>query len=68
MGLRALRKIAGPLYKVGLWEVALYRCKAQVSVAKAKQRLGYRSEWPLARAMAETERWLRMQGYISKCD
>ena len=64
VGLRAGRKVAGSLYKLGRWEMAMYRSRAQISVARARERLGYRSAWPLARAMAETERWLRVQGYL----
>lgn len=64
LGLRAGRKVAGPLYKLGRWEVAMYRSSAQVRVERARERLGYRSVWSLARAMPETERWLHAQGYL----
>jgi nucleoside-diphosphate-sugar epimerase len=64
VGLRGMRKVLTPLYKLRQWEVAAYGPGAQVSTAKACRRLGYRSEWPLAKAMAETETWLRVQGYL----
>ncbi len=64
IALQAGRKIAGPLYKLGRWEVRMYGRRAQVNTARARERLGYRSAWPLDRAMVETERWLRLQGYL----
>lgn len=64
LGLRAGRKMVGPLYKLGRWEIAMYRSRTQINIAKARQHLGYRSTWPLARAMKETERWLCLQGYL----
>jgi nucleoside-diphosphate-sugar epimerase len=65
LSLMATRKLSGPALKLGLGEIALYRGKSQVSVAKAKRLLGYRTEWTLERAMAATEAWLRAQGYLS---
>ncbi len=64
LGLQVGRKAAGPLYKLRRWEMAMYRSRAQINIARARHRLGYRSTWPLARAMGEIERWLRLQGYL----
>lgn len=63
--LRGIRKVSSPLSKLARWELAMYGPKAQVSTAKAARLLGYRSEWPLSRAMVETEKWLRLQGYVT---
>ncbi len=64
VSLRGLRKMIQPLYKLNGQEVAMYGPRAQISVEKAKHRLGYRSQWPLSRAMQETEIWLHAQGYL----
>lgn len=64
LGLRTIRKAAGPLFKLYRTEVAQYLQQGQVSVAKAGRLLGFRCEWPLDRAMAATERWLQAQGYL----
>jgi nucleoside-diphosphate-sugar epimerase len=64
IGLLGSRKLAGGLYKLRRWEIPMYRQKAQINVSKAGRLLGYGSAWPLSRAMAEVERWLRMQAYL----
>lgn len=65
VGLRGLRKLVYPLYKLWPREVDMYDQKAQVNIAKAERLLGYQPRWVLSKAMAETETWLRCQGYLS---
>lgn len=63
--LLAVRKCSRPLYKLGRWEVDMYSQGARVNVSRAKEVLGYRSEYPLSKGMKETEAWLRAQGYLT---
>jgi nucleoside-diphosphate-sugar epimerase len=64
LGLRATRKLAQPLYKLYRGELGNYGSRAQVSIERARRELGYEPRYPLAAAMAETERWLRAQRYL----